>query len=48
MATVARPRPAALNLTPTAEARIAELIALLAAHTPETLPKRPTIEILHG
>ena len=24
MATVARPRPAALNLTPTAEARIAE------------------------
>ena len=29
-------------------ARIAELIALFAAHTPETLPKRPTIEILHG
>ncbi|MBY0302900.1 MULTISPECIES: HesB/IscA family protein [Sphingomonas] len=26
MATVARPRPAALNLTPTAEARIAELM----------------------
>ena len=29
-------------------ARIAELIALIAGHTPETLPKRPTIEILHG
>ena len=29
-------------------ARIAELITLFAAHTPETLPKRPTIEILHG
>ncbi len=29
-------------------ARIAELIALVAKHTPETLPKRPTIEILHG
>jgi len=29
-------------------ARIAELIALFTAHTPETLPKRPTIEILHG
>jgi hypothetical protein len=29
-------------------ARIAELVALFAAHTPETLPKRPTIEILHG
>lgn len=29
-------------------ARIAELITLIAAHTPETLPKRPTIEILHG
>ena len=29
-------------------ARIAELIALFATHTPETLPKRPTIEILHG
>ena len=29
-------------------ARIAELIALFAAHTSDTLPKRPTIEILHG
>lgn len=29
-------------------ARIAELITLFAAHTPATLPKRPTIEILHG
>lgn len=29
-------------------ARIAELISLFAAHTPETLPKRPAIEILHG
>jgi selenocysteine lyase/cysteine desulfurase len=29
-------------------ARIAELITLFAAHTPESLPKRPTIEILHG
>jgi cysteine desulfurase/selenocysteine lyase len=29
-------------------ARIAELITLFTAHTPETLPKRPTIEILHG
>ncbi|MFM8914741.1 MAG: aminotransferase class V-fold PLP-dependent enzyme [Candidatus Limnocylindrus sp.] len=29
-------------------ARIAELITLIASHTPETLPKRPTIEILHG
>ena len=34
--------------TETEVARIAELIALLAAHTPESLPKRPTIEILHG
>ena len=29
-------------------ARIVELIALLAAHTPETLPRRPRIDILHG
>lgn len=29
-------------------ARMVELIALFAAHTPETLPKRPKIDILHG
>ena len=34
--------------TETEVARIADLIALIAAHTPESLPKRPTIEILHG
>jgi selenocysteine lyase/cysteine desulfurase len=29
-------------------ARMVELITLFAAHTPETLPKRPKIDILHG
>jgi cysteine desulfurase/selenocysteine lyase len=29
-------------------ARILELITLFAAHTPETLPKRPVIDIIHG
>ena len=29
-------------------ARILELIALFAAHTPATLPKRPKIDIIHG
>jgi len=27
-------------------ARMLELLALIAAHTPESLPKRPTIEII--
>jgi selenocysteine lyase/cysteine desulfurase len=29
-------------------ARILELITLIAAHTPETLPKRPAIDIIHS